>query len=125
MIESIEKGATADSCAVVEAGICGFGCRIEAYRTGEWESTLRISETDCDHIRQLAEKIDTVSMQEVFAPFSRNPVFAAAQQVECHASCVVPAAILKTAEAAMGVALPRQVTIHFEACNGTETDERQ
>lgn len=120
-----EKAATAGHCAIVEAGICGFGCRIRAYRTGDWDVTLRVTETECGHIRQLAQKIDSISMQELFAPFSQNPVYAAAQQAGCHASCTIPAAILKTAEIAMGMALPRQVLIRFETGRGADAGDRQ
>ena len=47
-------------------------------------------------------------------PVTRNPVYLAAQQSGCHASCPIPMAVLKAAEVAMEMALPRDVSIRFE-----------
>ncbi len=47
---------------------------------------------------------------------TRNPVYLAAEQSNCHPSCPVPAAVLKAAEVAMEMALPRDAMIRFEPC---------
>ncbi len=122
MTECIGKTETTDSCAVIDAGVCGFSCRIRARRTGARSIVLQIDETQCQQIQHLAEKLDTITLQQLFAPFSRNPVYMAAQQAGCHTSCAVPAAILKTAEVAMEMALPRPVSIRFEECVKTEAE---
>jgi hypothetical protein len=46
---------------------------------------------------------------------SRNPIFVSAERARCHASCVIPVAVAKAAEVALEMALPRDVTITFEA----------
>ncbi len=51
-------------------------------------------------------------------PVTRNPVYLAAQKSGCHASCPIPMAVLKTAEVAMEMALPREVILQFEPCKG-------
>ena len=47
-------------------------------------------------------------------PVTRNPVFLSAEHAGCHPSCPIPVAILKAAEVAMEMALPREVRIKFE-----------
>jgi len=51
-------------------------------------------------------------------PVTRNPVYLAAQKSGCHPSCPIPAAVLKAAEVAMEMALPRDASIRFEPCIG-------
>ncbi len=116
------KPAPIDSCVVIEAGVCGFSCRIRARRTGSREVALRIDETECRQIQRLADKLDTISLQQLFAPFSSNPVYLAAQAAGCHGSCAVPAAVLKAAEVAMEMALPRPVCMRFEDCSENEEE---
>ena len=45
---------------------------------------------------------------------TRNPVYTAAEQAGCHSSCVYPAAILKAVEAAMGMAIAKDVELIFD-----------
>ncbi len=124
MSENAKTTAAAKSCTIIEAGVCGFSCRIRARRTEARKVTLRIDETECQQIRKMAEELDTITLQQLFAPATRNTVYLAAQQAGCHASCVVPAAVLKTAEVAMEMALPRPVHIRFEACVGSKDDPK-
>ena len=78
--------------------------------------SLNISGSDCKQIQRLDKRIKKMSMPELFTPVSRNPVYVAAEKSGCHTSCVIPAAILKAVEVAMGMALPREVRITFEPC---------
>lgn len=105
-------------CTRIDPGICGFPCRISARKIGSRTVAVEIGDTECGQIRRLADQIKTVSMQDLFAPLTRNPVYTAAQKAGCHASCVVPAGILKTVEVAMEMALARPVSISFEVCDG-------
>ena len=105
-------------CTRIDPGICGFPCRIRARKIDSRAVAVEIGDTECGQIRRLADGIRTVSMRDLFAPLTRNPVYMAAQQAGCHASCVVPAGILKTVEVAMEMALARPVCITFEACDG-------
>jgi hypothetical protein len=117
---SEEKVQTANKpnniCVIVDPGICGFPCLITARVLDARAVSLKISESECKQIQRLAERLGKISMPELFTPVSRNPVYLAADKSGCHTSCVIPAAVLKAVEAAMGLALPRDVRITFEPC---------
>ena len=111
---------TSDTCASVDAGICGFACRIKAWKIDKRTVGLEISESECQQIQDYSELIRQLTLNEVFVPATRNPVYLAAEQSGCHASCPVPVAVLKAAEVAMEMALPRDASIRFEPCKGEE-----
>ena len=79
---------------------------------------LEISESECQQIQDLSERLSQLSLDEIFMPITRNPVYLAAEQSGCHASCPIPAAVLKAAEVAMEMALARDAFIRFEPCEG-------
>ena len=97
-----------------EPGICGFPCVIEARRTGRYTVSIKIEGSECKHGQRLSELLEKITMKELFAPVTRNPVFLSAQKAGCHPSCPVPVAILKAVEVAMEMALPRDAVIKFE-----------
>ena len=113
--EGIENQSS-DTCASVDAGICGFTCRIKAWKIDKRTVGLEISESECQQIQDYSELIRQLTLNEVFVPATRNPVYLAAEQSGCHASCPVPVAVLKAAEVAMEMALPRDASIRFEPC---------
>ena len=114
------NGLSNDTCASVDAGICGFVCRIKARKIDKRTVGLEISESECQQIQDYSELIRQLTLNEVFVPATRNPVYLAAEQSGCHASCPVPVAVLKAAEVAMEMALPRDASIRFEPCKGEE-----
>ena len=120
MLKQPQTQETATVCTTADPGICGFPCTIRARKSDPRTVLVEIGETECEQISKLAQKINQISLRELFAPLTRNPVYAAAQQCGCHASCIIPAAILKTAEIAMEMALPKPVLIEFEICKKTE-----
>lgn len=67
----------------------------------------------CQQIKGMASVLEEMTMSELFLPASRNPVYRAAEMANCHASCTYPSAILKAAEVALGMALPKDVQIRF------------
>ena len=105
-----------DICAVVNAGICGFTCHIKARKLGKNAVGLEITESGCQQIQAFTETVTGLTLKELFAPVTRNPVYLAAEDSGCHPSCPVPAAVLKAAEVAMEMALPMDATIRFEPC---------
>lgn len=107
-----------DTCAAVSAGICGFTCRIRAWKIDKRAVGLEISESECQQIQAFSDAVKSLTLKEVFTPATRNPVYLAAVQSGCHASCPVPAAVLKAAEVALEMALPRDAVIRFEPCKG-------
>jgi hypothetical protein len=108
------------TCAAVNAGVCGFTCRIEAWKIDKSAAGLEISESDCQQIQRFSDLVSKLTLREIFMPVTRNPVYLAAQKSGCHASCPIPMAVLKTAEVAMEMALPREVSMRFEPCKGEE-----
>ena len=113
--EGIESHSS-DTCASVNAGICGFTCRIKAWKIDKRTVGLEISESECQQILNYSELIRQLTLNEVFMPAIRNPLYLAAEQAGCHPSCPIPAAVLKTAEVAMQMALPRDASIRFVPC---------
>ena len=96
-----------------EPGICGFSCDIEARKTGGRTVSVEIKGSGCEQAQRLSSLLEKMSMKDLFAPVTRNPVFLAAQGAGCHPSCPIPIAILKAAEVAMNMALPQGVLIKF------------
>ena len=111
---------TSDTCASVDAGICGFTCRIRAWKIDKRTVGLEISESECQQIQDYSELIRQLTLNEVFVPATRNPVYLAAEQSGCHPSCPIPVAVIKAAEVTMEMALPRDASIRFEPCKGEE-----
>ncbi len=109
-----------DTCASVNAGICGFACYIKAWKIDKRAVGLEISESECQQIQRFSELLRKLTLNEVFAPVTRNPVYLAAEQSHCHSSCPVPAGVLKAAEVALEMALARDASIRFEPCKEEE-----
>lgn len=97
----------------VNPGVCGFTCVVEAEKQDARTVTLNISGSDCKHIQRLSELITVLTLVDIFKPISKNLVYISAEKAGCHPSCVIPVAIMKAAEAALGMALPRDVHITF------------
>ncbi len=77
--------------------------------------TVKILSCECQQIEKLSDRLTELTLRDIFTPITRNPLYVAAEQSGCHPSCGIPVAILKAAEAAMGMALPKDVTIRFNA----------
>ena len=110
------EGRSTDTCVSVNAGICGFNCRIKAWKIDKRAVGLEISESECQQILQFSELLSKLTLKGLFMPVTRNPVYLTAEQSGCHPSCPIPAAVLKAAEVAMEMALPRDAFIRFEQC---------
>lgn len=111
-----------DVCVTVNPGICGFPCVIKAEKMDSRMVALEISGSDCGQIKNLSERLGRISLKDIFAPISRNPVFTLTEKSGCHLSCPVPVAVIKAAEVAFGLALPREVHIRFVPCEVQETE---
>ena len=113
-----------DVCVTVDPGICGFPCVIKAGKMGAQMVALEISGSDCGQIKKLSERLARISLKDIFAPISRNPVYALTEKSGCHLSCPVPVAVIKAAEVAFEMALPREVHIRFVACEEKKVDAK-
>lgn len=98
----------------VDPGICGFCCEIRASLREKRVARLRIVRSDCEHVQKLGAEIGEVGIQDLFLPLRRNPVIIATEKAGCHAACPVPTALIKAAEAAMGLAIPKSVVIDIQ-----------
>ncbi|MDZ7695505.1 MAG: hypothetical protein U5R49_00790 [Deltaproteobacteria bacterium] len=45
---------------------------------------------------------------------TKNPVFLCAERARCHVACPIPVSVVKAAEVALGLALPKDATLTFE-----------
>ncbi len=97
----------------VDPGICGFTCSINAFKDGKHSVKFEI-QSDCDQIQNLAGDLGKISMKDLFLPMSRNPIFLSAEKSQCHLACPIPCSLVKAAEVALGLALPKRVMITFE-----------
>ena len=84
---------------------------------------FQISNSECEQIKRLAATLQEMDWKDLFVPLTRNPVYVNAEKSGCHPSCVMPAAMLKAAEAAMGMAIPKDVNFRFQPCDGGPTHE--
>ena len=105
---------------LVDPGVCGFTCVIRAQKLDKRSVGMEITGSECQQIQRLSGKLDKLSLKELFMPLTRNPVYRAAEASGCHPSCVIPAAVLKTAEVALEMAIPRPVRFSFDCTTGEE-----
>jgi len=98
---------------IVDPGVCGFQCEIEARKEDSGKASIKI-ESECGQISKLAESLVSLDLQDIFTPAGENVVFDLAGKAGCHATCPVPLAVLKCAEVELGMALPRDVIMRFE-----------
>lgn len=116
------------ACFVVDPGICGFHATIKARKNGKRMVTVEILDSQCKQIKRLSKSLGDISLKDFFLPITRNPVYVAAEKAGCHGSCVVPVAVIKTAEVALSLAIPRDISIKFQkqtpVDTNVETDER-
>ena len=95
----------------VDAGICGKKAVIKAECDDMQTARLDIT-SDCAHINEMAKKLTEINaMEEAFGSIGETHVFRVAREHCEHAACPVPTAIIKAAEAACGLALPKNVSI--------------
>ncbi len=98
----------------VDTGICGFPCRVKAWKTGKRTAGLEITGTDCKMIQKYSITLDDITIKDLFLPLTRNPIFIAAEKACCHNACPVPSAVVKAVEVVMGLALKKDVAFRFE-----------
>ena len=100
-------------CVKVNPGICGLPCIFLVHKIDKYKAHIKIIEAKCAKVRKMTEEIKEIGVRDLFASITSNPVYLAAQKAGCHASCIVPVAILKATEVAMEMALPQSATIEL------------
>ena len=98
---------------IVNPGVCGFPATIEVIKTGKRQFALKIK-TECDKLSALSRQVQTIDFMQAFQPAAQSDLYRAAAECTLHAACAIPVAIIKALEVEAGLALPRDVAIHFE-----------
>ncbi len=106
---------------LIEPGVCGFCCEVRAWQQDKHCAAIEITGSECELVQKLALNIKEVTLQDIFTRQTMNPVFKAAEQAGCHLTCPVPVAVLKAAEVALELALPRKVRISFTQSENKES----
>ena len=97
----------------IHPGACGSSVIVTATEAGPKKIRLTI-ETDCEHVKELSSKLEFLTIKDIYGqPFGEDKVYHAAKGAIRHTSCPVPCGIIKTAEAEFGLAVKKDVLIHF------------
>ncbi len=98
----------------IDAGVCGMKTVVKA-KSDDMQTARLDIRSDCPDIEKAAEELKEINgMQEAFGKIGNTVVYETARKYCKHAACPVPAAIIKAAEAACGLALPKDVAISME-----------
>jgi hypothetical protein len=98
----------------VDAGVCGFTTQIVADSPDMQTVHLNIK-SECTDVQKAAEELKEINgMEEAFGKIGTTKAYEIAAQYCRHAACPVPMAIVKTVEAASGLALPKNVSVSIE-----------
>jgi hypothetical protein len=96
--------------AEIESGICGFCTTVRTTTEGR---TVRIEfETECGHVKQLAERLTEVDPYKEISYRGEGPLtLKLAAEHLVHPACPVPSWIIKAIEVEAGLALPKDASI--------------
>jgi hypothetical protein len=98
----------------ISPGICQFACQVVATSKSRRIATIEILGSECKMINQLGDVLSEITLFDLFNSHTKSSVFKSTEQAHCHLCCPVPIAIIKASEVVLGLALPRDVLIHFE-----------
>lgn len=103
---------------VVNSGICGMEVIIEVNKVSARKVKIEITSA-CKMLTRLGQSVVELDPFDVLKGIS-SEVYQQASRNSLHASCPVPAAILKTIEVEAEMALPCDAVIHFVIPPGRE-----
>ena len=114
MDERIRESTAGDAVLLrVNPGVCGLDCFVRARLVGKRQVAAEILESECAKVRALGEQLSHLTLVQLLAPVGDNPVYEAAHDAGLHPSCILPAAILKACESALGLAVPCDAGLVF------------
>jgi hypothetical protein len=98
--------------ATIRGGICGLDTVVDAWSVDGMVVRLEVK-SNCPKVQGLAAELTEVDAieQVLRKPFVETEVACLAAKQGLHTTCLVPVGILKTVEAAAGLALPGTCTI--------------
>jgi hypothetical protein len=96
-----------DAVAEITGGVCGLKTVVRAISTDGVTVQLDVS-SDCQRVCAMASEMNTLdAMEEALRkPLNETMPAILAAKHKLHASCLVPAGVLKAVEVAAGLALP-------------------
>ena len=98
----------------VDPGVCGLKSIIKV-RSGDMQHATVEIESSCPDILAIAEELSELDgYSEAFNKVGNSPIYELARKHCKHAACPVPMAIVKGVEAAIGVALPKDVVVKID-----------
>ena len=98
---------------IVKPGVCGFTTIIEIDKIDKQRLSCKI-ESDCQTVSALSEFLSEIDKWDVLKPRAESGVYLKLSEHPLHLSCPVPVGIIKAVEVEAGLALARDVSIHFE-----------
>lgn len=99
---------------IIKPGVCGFTTTVEINKIDKSRLSCKI-ESDCKTVAALNESLTEVNKWDVLKPRAESEIYLKLSEHPLHLSCPVPVGIIKAIEAEAGLALARDVSIHFEA----------
>ena len=98
----------------VFSGICGHKTVVKVEDQKKYKATCVI-ESSCPNYQKVAKILDgkTLDMMQELFKKGESQILNACQGIVPHVSCPVPAAVLKTLEVGVGLALPGDAVITF------------
>jgi len=100
----------------IDPGACGFTCKVEVDKVGQYQVTCKV-QSQCEQIKKLANEVSEVDYFEVWrSPHGQNYIIQSAARCHCHASCTIPCGLIKAMEAELGMAVKKNVSFTYEEC---------
>jgi hypothetical protein len=100
----------------VYSGDCGYSATIDVVRL-DGKHVQVIVHSECEQITAMNPDLTNIQWKgkghQVFKGLSESIVYRSADKHIRHQGCPIPAAIIKTIEVEVGIALPKDVTIKF------------
>ena len=98
---------------IISPGVCGFTTSVEVEMIDKKRLSCKI-ESECKTVAGLNEILLEINKWDVLKPRAESELYLKLSGHPLHLSCPVPVGIIKAVEAEAGLALARDVTIHFE-----------
>ena len=98
---------------VIHPGICGFTAIVEVRKISRRKVIVSIV-SQCEKVSQMSETIKEMDGMEAVKPLLTCAIYQQAGEAKLHTSCPVPSGILKAIEVETGLALPKDISMHFE-----------
>ena len=99
---------------IVKSGICGFISTIEVDEVANKSLKVTIYSA-CKMVTELGKSLIDIDEGEIFKQHIDTEVYKCASRCKLHTTCPVPMAVLKSIEAALELALPRDVVMLFDS----------